>query len=269
MALDFRLAAPVPATNSQVISLPDGTGDYDAVTNPGGFGAPNPVRSDVSAATLTVTLPDGTQQTEDVLANYAFIETETEMLYTPAFPDGAPVGTVITGATNATPIVVTTSGAHGLATGDPAAVIRVQGNIAANGYWTMTVPSTTTLSLDGSAGSGAYTSGGVVMESPSPVALTDGVYLFQVDITVSGTDYTSSVYFLHTALVECCISTYANSINATDCSSKKYEKFMDMKTQLDLAQYAFDCGEYARAQTIIARLSTICEDCGCGCGGNC
>lgn len=66
----------------------------------------------------------------------------------------------ITGATNATPIVVTTSAAHGLQSGDHVDIHGVGGNTAANGHFRIVVLSTTTFSLDGSRGNGAYTSGG-------------------------------------------------------------------------------------------------------------
>ena len=65
----------------------------------------------------------------------------------------------ITNATNASPIVVT-SAAHGLTTGNKIAVVNVGGNGAAKGTFTVTVIDANTFSLDGSAGSGAYTRGG-------------------------------------------------------------------------------------------------------------
>lgn len=68
----------------------------------------------------------------------------------------------ITGATDATPIVITTAAAHGLTTGDKVAITRVGGNGAANGHWTVTVLTTTTFSLTDSDGDGTYTGGGRV-----------------------------------------------------------------------------------------------------------
>jgi membrane protease YdiL (CAAX protease family) len=68
----------------------------------------------------------------------------------------------VAAATNTTPIEVTTSGDHGFATGDTVVVDGVEGNTAANGSWTATVRSDTTLVLDGSEGSGAYAGGGTV-----------------------------------------------------------------------------------------------------------
>lgn len=71
----------------------------------------------------------------------------------------------ITGATNASPIVVTTATAHGLSSGDWADIVGVLGNSAADGVRQVTVLSATTFSLNGSVGSGAYTSGGNYMQT--------------------------------------------------------------------------------------------------------
>ena len=65
----------------------------------------------------------------------------------------------ITGATNATPIVITAA-AHGLITGAVVTVAGVGGNTAANGTFKITKVSSSTFSLDNSVGTGIYTSGG-------------------------------------------------------------------------------------------------------------
>lgn len=65
----------------------------------------------------------------------------------------------ITGATNATPIVITSNG-HGLSNGDLVAIAGVGGNTAANGIWSITAVTANTFTLEGSTGSGAYTAGG-------------------------------------------------------------------------------------------------------------
>lgn len=69
----------------------------------------------------------------------------------------------ITGATNATPIVITTSLAHGYSTGDVVNIQNVVGNTAANGIFTVTVTNSTTFSLDDSSGNGTRTSGGNIV----------------------------------------------------------------------------------------------------------
>lgn len=79
----------------------------------------------------------------------------------------------ITGATNTTPITVTTSQPHGMSTGGAVHITGVIGNTGANDQttpspdsqtlpWIVTVPSgsTTTFQLNGSAGTGSYIRGG-------------------------------------------------------------------------------------------------------------
>lgn len=72
------------------------------------------------------------------------------------------VGGTVIGATNASPIVVETSGAHGRTTGDTVKVSGVTGNTAANGFFTITVVDATHFDLDSSTGNGAWVSGGTV-----------------------------------------------------------------------------------------------------------
>lgn len=66
----------------------------------------------------------------------------------------------ITAATNASPIAITTSTAHKFETGQSVTIASVGGNTAANGTWIITKTSSTAFTLNGSTGSGAYTSGG-------------------------------------------------------------------------------------------------------------
>ena len=75
----------------------------------------------------------------------------------------SPFNLPISAATNATPIVVTTT-AHGLVLGDVTwvNVTGVLGNTGANGTWVAQAVTSTTLKLRGSVGNGAYTSGGLL-----------------------------------------------------------------------------------------------------------
>lgn len=73
-----------------------------------------------------------------------------------------PATTTVSSITNATPIVVTTSAAHGLATGD---VVQITGQTNAanryiNGVWEVVVLTTTTFELVGSVGTGSTTLSG-------------------------------------------------------------------------------------------------------------
>lgn len=76
------------------------------------------------------------------------------------FASAGQVTTPVTGATNASPIVITTGQPHGFSSGNSVRIAGVTGNTAANGDRTVTVLSSTTFSLNGSAGNGTYTGGG-------------------------------------------------------------------------------------------------------------
>ena len=74
----------------------------------------------------------------------------------------------ITDATNASPIVVTTSAAHGFADGNFVQISGVTGNTAANGIYGITLISDTAFSLRLTSGNGAYASGGSAFKVQTP-----------------------------------------------------------------------------------------------------
>lgn len=63
---------------------------------------------------------------------------------------------VVSGSTNATPIVITVAADSGLKTGDKLAIAGITGNTAANGIWELVAVTATTFQLKGSAGNGAH-----------------------------------------------------------------------------------------------------------------
>ncbi len=75
---------------------------------------------------------------------------------------GAGLSASVTAATAANPIVITTSPALPLNVGDQVTVAGVGGNTAANGTWAIAAISGTSITLKGSTGVSAYTSGGTV-----------------------------------------------------------------------------------------------------------
>jgi hypothetical protein len=76
-----------------------------------------------------------------------------------------PYGKAVTGATNATPIVITSTG-HGFSNGDIVLIVGVGGNLAANGVFKIKNVAANTFELtdpendNNIAGTGTYTSGG-------------------------------------------------------------------------------------------------------------
>jgi hypothetical protein len=67
----------------------------------------------------------------------------------------------VSNASNTNPIQITTTVANTFVNGQIVAISGVNGNVAANGVWTITVLSSTLFSLNNSGGSGNYTNGGL------------------------------------------------------------------------------------------------------------
>lgn len=69
-------------------------------------------------------------------------------------------GIPIASASNESPIQVVTQRPHGFTSGNTLFIEQAAGNTAANGLWTITVTDASQFLLNGSAGNGAYVSGG-------------------------------------------------------------------------------------------------------------
>jgi hypothetical protein len=83
------------------------------------------------------------------------------------------IGGTVNEATFNTPIVVGTVNVHGLSSGAVVYISGVLGNTAANGFWRVTLVSDHRFSLDGSVGTGAWTSGGKVYGTTSGLVAAD------------------------------------------------------------------------------------------------
>lgn len=113
-----------------------------------------------------------------------------------SIPPSVVIGTSITNATNASPIVITTSSAHGLASGAVVSIQGVLGNTAANGVWIVTVTGSNSFSLNGSTGNGTYSAASVAS------AYTPQSATFQADISgSSSTSATGTITQAVTSLV--------------------------------------------------------------------
>ncbi len=109
----------------------------------------------------------------------------------------------VTGATNASPIVITAAG-HGFANGQVVALGNIGGNAAANGKFVVANVTTDTFELAGSTGNGAYTSGGVATTAGSiyGVSVTIGPKVVRVLNGVTGSaNYGDDA---------CCMGLYTN-----------------------------------------------------------
>jgi len=106
---------------------------------------------------------------------------ETSRTHTVAGAFGS-IGGVITSATNATPVVITTTSAHGLITGDQVQVAGVTTNTGANGSYTIIVTSPTVFSMTGSVGNGVAGLGAATLSQALPIAAITGDFTVRVRV---------------------------------------------------------------------------------------
>ena len=120
----------------------------------------------------------------------------------------------VSGATNTSPIQITTTTDHSLVTGQTVTIASVGGNTAANGNFVVTVINSTTFSLNNTTGNGTYTSGGtatgnailntssqtstefsatIISGNYSGVMRTDQVSMYEVQIFITGGGSTDQV----------------------------------------------------------------------------
>lgn len=178
----------------------------------------------------------------------------------------------VSGATNATPIVITST-SHGLATNDAVTIASVGGNTAANADWIITVTGDNTFSLNGSVGNGAYTSGGTITKIVrlASVARVNGGtgYITRLAIATDQTTNTARyrVWFYRsvpTAVADNAAFTLLESdTNALDCLG--YLDVPSLATegtgstvafnQNILDRLPFSCG--ASSKDIYAQIETI------------
>jgi hypothetical protein len=92
----------------------------------------------------------------------------------------------VTGATNASPIEITTNVAHGYSTGQQVLIAYVEGNTAANGTHTITSTGSTTFTLDGSTGSGTFSGSDGISMCASSGYKEVGEFSFGYGPSVSG-----------------------------------------------------------------------------------
>ncbi len=105
----------------------------------------------------------------------------------PMLHGGRGISQAVTGASNASPIVIDCVG-HGFADGDKVTISGVLGNTAANGTHTVANKTADTFELSGVAGNGAYVSGGKLTagtDTAEGVINSNRAYLISDDDNVS------------------------------------------------------------------------------------
>ena len=123
---------------------------FDPATNTWSATA-SKLRGDSSDEETWIKLPDGSILSYDIDGSINAGAFQAQR-YIPA--------QAITGASNTSPIVITSSNTANLQNGQQVQISGINGNTAANGVWTIAGVTATGYQLVGSTGNGAYTSGG-------------------------------------------------------------------------------------------------------------
>lgn len=113
----------------------------------------------------------------------------------------APAVIAVTGASDATPITISTALANGLQTGAQVSITGVLGNTAANGTFTITVTGATTFTLDGSAGNGAWSGGGSITVNGYDTTTIETIFVVALATATSTTANVVTPVLLATAVL--------------------------------------------------------------------
>jgi hypothetical protein len=131
---------------------------YNNLTSPSRIGARN-----VDMSPFPLTTADGRSRTMKFLADLEVTNVAaTGVVLLKDLTSNAYInGATITGASNASPIQITTQFTNAFTTGQQIFISGVTGNTAANGLFTITNTGANTFTLNGSTGNGIYTGGGI------------------------------------------------------------------------------------------------------------
>jgi hypothetical protein len=167
-------------SSSQVYTVVSGSGTSWVIAPVyGGSTASGLAAGQITPSTHSMTTIQGSTNVASQVADAGF----------PSNPTTAQFNT-ISAATNATPIVLTGSGMD-ISANDIVSVVEILGNTNANGVWVVNPATTSSLTLLGSAGNSAYTSGGLatkrnVLTSQSTFGSSSAIFQWSVWALTNG-----------------------------------------------------------------------------------
>lgn len=160
-------------------------------------------------------------------------------------------GILITGGTNATPIVATVTAGHRMKNGDRIAIAGVTTLTSMNGEWSVSAVGATAATLDGSAGNGAYGGTAVVaalMDRTPHIAKHSGVVsIFQP----------SGAVFVGTAVIEYADSVDASQFYYTDSAGVATAGFASALMSGEIAIPAATAGQSLMVEVTLRRYMTF------------
>lgn len=160
-------------------------------------------------------------------------------------------GIVMSGGTNATPIVATVTAAHRLKNGDRVGIAGVTTLTAMNGDWSLSSVGATAATLDGSAGNGAYGGTAVV------AALMDKTPHMAKHSAVLTIGQASGAVFVGTAVVEYADSVDATQFYYTNSSGVATAGFADALMSGEIAIPAATAGQVIQVEVMLRRYMTF------------
>lgn len=271
MALEIKIGI---LNNKDNIIITEDTGNYNAVSNPTGWGSPNPDYTIATFGTGAKTSSGVDTGTERITsASHGFTALQ-QVVYTTS-------GTTIGGLTPGQRYFILSPNPNDFQLSSDGATVV---NLTSAGTGTHTFTPATNISLDIFL-PGTTTSIGVstllgttyfnstdraynLFTDPSSVVptfiLQDGVWKYVITYTISGVPYVITKYALRTNSIKCSVAELALG----DMDANNYE---EAKIMYDKMVQAFECGEYVLAQEIYQELNDFFTDCSpysiksCGC----
>lgn len=160
-------------------------------------------------------------------------------------------GILITGGTNATPIVATVTAGHRLKDGDRIAIAGVTGLTSMDGDWRVKSVAATTATLDGSAGNGAFGGTAVV------AVLCDETPFLQRHSAIAGLNQPSGAVFVGTVVFEKADSVDATQFYYTNSSGVATAGFASALKTGEIAIPAATAGQIIEVEVDLARYMTV------------
>jgi hypothetical protein len=160
-------------------------------------------------------------------------------------------GILITGGTNATPIVATITAGHRLKNGARIAIVGVTTLTSMNGEWSLSSVAATTANLDGSAGNGAFGGTAVV------AVLADRTPFLPRHSAQLGINQPSGAVFVGTLVFEVADSNDGTQFLYTNTSGVATAGFKDGLQSGEIAIPAATAGQVMQLEVSLARYNTL------------
>lgn len=160
-------------------------------------------------------------------------------------------GILITGGTNATPIVATITAGHRLKNGHRIAIAGVTTLTSMNGDWSVDTVAATTANLTGSAGNGAFGGTAVV------AALCDRTPFLVRHSALAQINWPSGAVFIGTLVFEAADSVDATQFYYTNSSGVATAGFKDALQSGEIAIPAATAGQVMTVEVSLSRYMTM------------